>query len=130
MRYLTIQEIAAINTFVIQTYSPTEPIGIKEPNLLESAAFRPQSLAFGEDAYPTIFEKAVALFESVAQNHAFLNGNKRTALESLAIFLRYNGYHLEMGTQEKIEFTVNVATRRYSFSAIAQIIQEHAVAVE
>lgn len=130
MRYLTVQEIAAINTFVIQTYSPKEPIGIKESSLLESAAFRPQSSAFGEDAYPTVFEKAAALFESVAQNHAFFNGNKRTALESLAIFLRYNSYHLEMPTQEKIEFTVNVATRCHTFDDIVRIIQEHAVAVE
>lgn len=130
MRYLTVQELVAINTFVIQKYSPQEPVGIKEPGLLESAAFRPQASAFGEDAYPTVFEKAAALFESVAQNHVFFNGNKRTALESLAIFLRYNAYHFEMTAQDTIEFTVQVATRDLDFDEIVRIIKVHSAAVE
>lgn len=92
MRYLTAKELIAINTFVIKKYSPTEPIGVKDHALLESAVFRCQTTVGGEDAYPSVFEKAAALFESIALNHAFINGNKRTALQSLAIFLRYNDY--------------------------------------
>lgn len=53
---------------MIQRYSSGEHIGVKEPELLESAVHRPQSSAFGEDAYPTIFEIAAALFESLGQN--------------------------------------------------------------
>src|SRR5699024_7444095 len=100
MRYVTVQEIAAINKFLIQKYSPGEPIGIKDYSLLESAAYRPQSSAFGEDAYQTIFEKAAALFESLAQNHSFHNANKRTALATVVFFLRYNHYHFRMPTEK------------------------------
>jgi death-on-curing protein len=130
MRYLTIQEIIAINQFLIKKYSPKEQIGVKDWNLLESAAFRPQTSAFGEEAYTTVFEKAAALFESLAQNHAFFSANKRTALASLAFFLRYNGYLLEMPTQEKIEFTLDVVKHRYSLEHSADVIQKHSRIVE
>ena len=127
MRYLTIREIAAMNTFVIQQYSPGEQIGIKDHHLLESATFRPQSSVFGEDAYASLFEKAAALFESLAQNHAFFNGNKRTALLALAFFLQYNHYQFKMSTQEKIELTVDVVKHRYTLVELAQIIENHVV---
>lgn len=65
IRYLTVQEIIAINVAMIQRYSPGEQIGVKEPGLLELAVHRRQFSVFGEDAYPTIFEKAAALFESL-----------------------------------------------------------------
>lgn len=130
MRYLTVREVVAINTFVIQQYSPGEQLGIKDQHLLESATFRPQASAFGEAAYPTLFAKAAALFESLAQNHAFFNGNKRTALTSLTFFLRYNGYHLKMPTQEKIEMTVNVVKHCYTFDELTQLIEKHAMKAE
>ena len=125
MRYLTTKEVIAINTFVIKKYSPTEPIGIKDHALLESALLRAQTTVGGEDAYQSVFEKAAALFESIALNHAFINGNKRTALQSLTIFLRYNGFEFIMKTDEKVDFTVNVVLKHYSVSEISSIIQEH-----
>ncbi|ALC80361.1 MULTISPECIES: type II toxin-antitoxin system death-on-curing family toxin [Bacillus] len=125
MRFLTIQEVIALNKYLIQTLSPGELIGVKEPSLLESAVYRPQSSAFGEDAYPTLFEKGAALFESLAQNHAFQNANKRTALLSLTFFLRYNGYHFEMTTEDKIEFTVSIVKKEISFEHLVSIIREH-----
>lgn len=83
IRYLSVQEVITINVAMIQRYSPGEQIGVKEPRLLESAVHRPQSSVFGEDAYPTSFEKAAALFESLGQNHPFHNANKRTAFTAL-----------------------------------------------
>ncbi len=61
------EEIIAMNFFIIEKYSPREMKGVKEQSLLESAVYRPQQSVFGEDAYPTIFEKAAALFESLAK---------------------------------------------------------------
>jgi len=68
IRYLTVQEVIAIDLAMIQRYSPDEQIGVKDSGLLESAVLRPQSSAFGADAYPTIFEKAIALFQLLGQN--------------------------------------------------------------
>lgn len=126
MRYLSYTEIAAINQYVIQKFSPGEQIGIKSPDLLDSAVHRPQQSAFGEDAYQTIFEKAGALFEYVAPNHAFHNGNKRTAFLSLMQLLNYNGYDFQMKSQkEQADFTVNAVNKKYTSEELVHVIEKN-----
>jgi death-on-curing protein len=128
MRYLTFTEVAGINQYVIERFSPKEQNGIKSPDLLHTAVHRPQQSAFGRDAYQIVFEKAGALFESVAQNHPFHNGNKRTAFLSLVQFLSYNGYDFEMESKTKqADFTVNVVNRKYTFEEIVKIIEEYSI---
>jgi len=123
VRYLSVQEVITINVAVIQKYSPGEAIGVKDRGMLESAVLRPQSSAFGEDAYPTVFEKAAALFESIGQNHPFQNANKRTAFTALVIFLKLNGYHFVMDQKAAENFTVDMVNHRYPFEELASIIQ-------
>lgn len=125
IRYLSVQEVIAINVAMIQRYSPGEHIGVKEPGLLESAVHRPQSSAFGEDAYPTIFEKTAALFESLGQNHPFYNANKRTAFTALVVFLRYNGLHFKMDTKKAEDFTVDMVNHQFNRQQTAAIIEAH-----
>lgn len=125
IRYLTVQEIIAINVVIIQKFSPSEQIGILSQPLLESAVYRPQQSAFGEDAYPTIIEKAAALFESLGQNHSFQNANKRTAFTTMVVFLRYNGYLFKMDTKHAEDFTVAMVEHQYSFKNLVAIIKEH-----
>lgn len=126
MRYLTFEEVVSINKYLIQRFSPQEQTGVKSPELLDSAVNRPHQSAFGEDAYKTVFEKAAALFESVAQNHAFQNANKRTAFMALTQFLSYNGYDFGMKTQkEQADFTVDVVNKRYSFAQLVTIIEAY-----
>lgn len=129
IRYLSVQEIIAINVAMIQRYSPGEHIGVKEPGLLESAVHRTQSSAFGEDAYPTIFEKAAALFESLGQNHPFHNANKRTAFTALVVFLRYNDLHFKMDIKKAEDFTVDMVNHRFDFQEMVSIIEAHCIAV-
>ncbi|WP_018132172.1 type II toxin-antitoxin system death-on-curing family toxin [Effusibacillus pohliae] len=123
--YLTWQEVVAINIYVIENTSPGEQKSVKSPALLDSAINRPKQSIFGEDAYKTIFEKATALFESLAQNHPFHNANKRTAFLALLQFLNYNGYEFVMEPRLAEDFTVDVVNRVYSFSQIVSIIEEH-----
>jgi len=130
IRYLSVQETIAINVAVIQKYSPGEHIGVKDRGLLESAINRPQSSAFEEDAYSTIFEKAGALFESLGQNHPFQNANKRTAFTAMVIFLKLNGYHFVMDQKEAEDFTVNMVNHCYSFQELVENIQLHCKNVE
>lgn len=129
IRYLSVQEVIAINVAMIQRYSPGEHIGVKEPGLLESAVHRPQSSAFGEDAYPTIFEKAAALFESLGQNHPFHNANKRTAFTALVVFLRFNGLHFKMNIKKAEDFTVEMVNHRFDFQEMVSIIEAHCITV-
>ncbi|WP_343575618.1 type II toxin-antitoxin system death-on-curing family toxin [Mycobacterium sp.] len=67
---------------------------VGDEGLLQSAISRPQTSVFGDDAYPTLWDKAAALLHSLARNHAFVDGNKRTAWASAWAFLRLNGIDL------------------------------------
>ncbi|MCM3760236.1 type II toxin-antitoxin system death-on-curing family toxin [Halalkalibacter oceani] len=127
MRYLTEQEVIAINLLVIERYSPKEHKGVKLPDLLNSAINRPKQSAFGEEAYPTIFEKAGALFESLAKNHTFHNANKRTAFLALIQFLAYNGFQFTMSQKQAEDFVVDVVNQKYEFDEVVAIIKEYSV---
>lgn len=59
--------------------------------LLGSAAARPQATAFGQDAYPDVLTKAAALLQSIVNNHALVDGNKRLGWLATAVFLELNG---------------------------------------
>jgi death on curing protein len=123
--YLSTNQVIAINTVQIRLYSPKEQIGVKEPGLLDSAINRPKQSVFGQDAYPSIYEKAAALFESIAKNHAFHNANKRTALASLIVFLKINHYRWTMGIEEEQDFTVDVVNHKYTFQEIVSTIKDY-----
>lgn len=123
--YLTTNQVIAINTVQIRLYSPKEQAGVKDPGLLDSAINRPKQSVFGQDAYPSIFEKAAALFESIAKNHAFHNANKRTALASLIVFLKINHYKWTMGIEEEQDFTVDIVNHKYTFQEIVSTIKEN-----
>jgi death-on-curing protein len=69
--------------------------GVRSEHLLASAVFQPQQSAFGEDAYPTIADKAAAYCFFIAKNHAFVDGNKRTAVASMLAFLELNGHFID-----------------------------------
>lgn len=122
--YLTVRDVTIIHFMVMKKYGEGEHAGIKEQGLLESAVHRPQQSAFGDDAYPSLFEKAGALFESLARNHCFFNGNKRTAFASLDIFLKKNGFQIVQDTDENEEFTVAVAEGKV-LSDIAVWLENH-----
>lgn len=110
--YLTSKQIILLNALVIKRYTPTEGIRVKDPHLLESAVNRPKQSAFGEDAYPTIWLKAACLFESLAKNHAFVGGNKRTSLSALHQFLWINGLMFQANQEEVEDFTIEIITMK------------------
>ena len=88
------------------------PAEIGDYGLLESAVARPQATVFGEDAYPTLHEKAAALLQSLATNHALIDGNKRTAFVSTALFYELNGHRVRASAQDELfDLMIDVATR-------------------
>ncbi|MEV5551013.1 Fic family protein [Streptomyces sp. NPDC052309] len=68
---------------------------VRDYGLLDSALARPQSSVFGQDAYPDVWQKAAALMESLARNHALVDGNKRLAWYATWVFLHVNGHPLD-----------------------------------
>jgi death-on-curing protein len=78
--------------------------------LLESALARPRASAFGQDAYPDLHLKAAALLQSLARNHALVDGNKRLAWTACRTFLAINGQWISAPEDERFEFVIHVAT--------------------
>lgn len=123
--YLTANQVITINTIQIKIYSPGEQTGVKNPDLLASAINSPKQSTFKQDASKTLVEKAAALTESLAKNHPFYNANKRTALASLIIFLKLNGYAWTMDVFTEQDLMVNIVTGEYSLEEITTIIKKH-----
>ncbi|ANS76247.1 death-on-curing protein [Paenibacillus yonginensis] len=123
--FLTKEEVISAHYFIMTRMNDAEQAGVKDHGLLESAVHRPQQSIFGEDAYPTLFEKAAALLESLVKNHCFHNGNKRTAYLVTKSFLMLNGYHMRMERRFAVEFIVDIAKRLHSFEEITSILKEH-----
>lgn len=70
------------------------PLVVGDEGLLQAAIARPQASAFGHDAYPSVWDKAGALLHSLAANHPFVDGNKRSAWTAAWAFLGLNGHPL------------------------------------
>jgi death-on-curing protein len=82
---------------------------VKDAGLLASALARPQTTLFGQDAYPTVVEKAAALMHSLARNHALVDGNNRLAWVLTRTFLLLNNHDLRMDTDSAEAIIVKVA---------------------
>jgi death-on-curing protein len=101
--YLDIDDLLHIAARTLGT------VDVRDAGLLESALARPQSTAFGEDAYPSIHAKAAALLHSLARNHALVDGNKRIALAGTIAFYGLNGLRLALTNDEAYELVMAVA---------------------
>jgi death-on-curing protein len=100
------------------------PPEVRDLGLLESAAARPRTSVFGEDAYPDLETKAAALLHSVACNHALIDGNKRLALAATLTFLGINGRRLVLTNDEAYDLVMAVASGELTeVEAIAQRIR-------
>jgi death-on-curing protein len=95
--YLTLAEVLAIHADQIERHGGSE--GIRDAGLLEAALFRPQT-----GYYADLIEEAAALWESLAQNHPFIDGNKRTAFAVIYTFLAINGARLTANADKTYAF--------------------------
>lgn len=102
--YLSLEDLLEIADGVVGD------VTVRDVGLLWSAAARPQSSAFGEDAYLTLPEKAAALMHSLARNHPLVDGNKRLAWAATRVFCLLNGTDLEY-TVDDAEALVLAAAR-------------------
>ena len=82
---------------------------VRDLGLLDSACHRPRAGIFGRQAYPTLAGKAAALLHSLAGNHALVDGNKRIALLATVVFLRINGYRLDLTDDQAFDLVLSVA---------------------
>jgi len=100
---------------------------VRDLGLLDSACHRPRAAFFGQDAYPTLAGKAAALMHSLAGNHPLVDGNKRLALLATAVFLRINGYRLDLADDEAFDLTFSVAAGQLDADGIRERLRLAAI---
>ena len=122
-RYLSTEDLLAIATRVGRGESQVRDLG-----LLESAAARPQTTVFGDDAYPDLATKGAALLESLVRNDALVDGNKRLGWLSLVLFLALNGHRLDVPDDDAYDLVIGVAEGRRDVAQVAAQLQQRGVA--
>lgn len=98
---------------------------VRDPGLLASAVARPSTSVFGDDAYPSIWLKAAALCQSIDNNQALVDGNKRLAWLSTKVFLAMNGHRLAATADEGERFMLDLVAGHADLSSIADWLQSH-----
>ena len=86
VEFLDLEDLIGLAELLLGSPAPVRDVG-----LLGSAAARPQTSAFGADAYPDIYDKAAALLQSIVKSHPLVDGNKRLGWLATAVFLELNG---------------------------------------
>lgn len=87
-------------------------LAVRDIGLLDSAAHRPGATAFGDDAYPSIHEKAAVLLESIVRNHPLVDGNKRLGWLATYVFYGLNGFDLIAPDDDAYDLIIALAAGR------------------
>lgn len=120
--YLSVAQVLAVHDQMIRRFGGS--LGIRDLGLVESAVERPKATFDKDDLYPDIFGKVAALLQSILKNHAFIDGNKRTALTATGVFLRLNGYILNNNHHHEVSFTLEVDSKNLTLEQIAKWIKD------
>ena len=122
-RYVTIDELVHINERLVGgagIHTIVEGMrAVRDMNLLDAAVARPAQSVFGQDAYPTLTQKAAALLHAIARNHPFADGNKRTATVGALFMLEVNGRRVIWEGEDALNWIVDLAEGRRDLEAFA-----------
>jgi len=123
MRTLTLNEIFHLHNQLIQTSGGDQ--GIRDIGGLESAIAQPRMTFDGEDLYPTIVEKAVAIGFSIIKNHPFIDGNKRTGYAAMEVFLVLNGFEIDASVNEQETVILETASGESNRGDLESWVNSH-----
>ena len=117
--YPTVEQVLAVHARLISAFGGST--GLRDRGALEAALARPQT-----GYYQDLIQEAAALWESLSQNHRFIDGNKRLALTIAAGFLRVNGWRLEFNDLDAFSFIIGLyETNRIGFRELEQWLRQH-----
>jgi len=120
---ISLNEVLQLHENSIRDYGGS--LGIRDMNLLESATARPFQTFAGTELYPTVFEKAAALIESIVKNHPFIDGNKRTGFLAAFAFLLRNNLEISADNSTAYNFVINIASSKISFEEIVEWLKNN-----
>jgi len=117
--YPTVEEVLAVHDLLIAVFGGSS--GIRDRGALESAIARPRV-----GYYTDLIQEAAALWESLSQNHPFIDGNKRVAVTVASAFLRANGYMLEFDDLEAYSFIIRLyENNKLRFGELEEWLRQH-----
>jgi death-on-curing protein len=124
MKFLTLDDIGVLHIQIIDASGGSQ--GIRDTERIESALASMRQEVFGQDLYPTIFEKAAVLMRGIIADHPFSDGNKRTGTMAALVFLNLNAYDTSLLTDQELEdFAVAVAVEHFDVPTIAAWLKAH-----
>jgi death-on-curing protein len=121
IKYLTLEEVIEMHDVFIEKFGGLK--GIRDTNLLLSAIETPKAAMFGEDLYPTVYDKAAAYLFHIVQNHPFNDANKRTGFGTTYLFLRANRVPILLSDEAFEKLVIEVAKGKINKGEIARILE-------
>ena len=95
---------------------------VRDVGLLSAAANRPQTTLYGDEAYPSIHEKAAVLLESIVRNHPLVDGNKRLGWLAVVVFYGLNSLSLDAPEDPAYDLVIGVATGQRDYQSVAEAL--------
>ena len=121
---ILLEDILEFHSELEESEIPVEE-GVRDMALLESAVNAPFQTFGGQDLFPGIYEKAARLLYGIANNHAFVDGNKRTAVHAMEVFLIMNRVSLDYTIDEMEIMVIGIADNTLTYEDAARWITEH-----
>lgn len=121
--FLTVDTVLVIHRRMIEEFGGDD--GLRDRGLLESAVAMPRQQFGGDYLHPGLAEQAAAHLYHLCCNHAFLDGNKRTALAAAEFFILFNQAQLHATNDELVEVTLGVADGSVHKEALTAFFREH-----
>lgn len=115
-RFLSAGEVLALHSVVIEDSGGSH--GVRDMTLLESALGAPQQTFGGEFLHADVYAQAAAMLRSIALNHPFVDGNKRTSFMAAYVFLQVNGADFTAPEADVVDFMLKVAAGKRSLEEI------------
>ncbi|MBQ7732661.1 MAG: type II toxin-antitoxin system death-on-curing family toxin [Synergistaceae bacterium] len=124
MRRISYEEIIYMHSEIVRETGGSD--GVRDEGLLDSALNAPFQSFGGYDVYPTIHEKAARLGFGLAQNHAFIDGNKRIAAVAVLEFLSANDIEIDCTEFELFSVFYKLAASEVTFEDFVKWLKDHA----
>lgn len=121
IKYLTLEEVLEMHDAFIEKFGGLK--GIRDVNLLLSAIETPKAAMFGEDLYPSVYDKAAAYLFHIVQNHPFNDANKRTGFGATYLFLQANRTPILLSDEAFENLVIEVAKGKVTKEEIARLLE-------
>ena len=127
MRFLALGEVLALHRRILAESGGTP--GVRDLGAIASAVSQPRISVSGQDAYPTLIDKAAALGFSLIRNHGFIDGNKRIAHAAMEVFLVMNDIEISASVDDQERFMLSLAAGQVSRDGLVEWLRSNTIGV-